>query len=73
MPMDPALLIARRNKLGLTQREVAEAASMKQQEYARLESGGRRNPRIETLETVAAALKCKVDDLLVKAIVKRRK
>jgi transcriptional regulator with XRE-family HTH domain len=64
MPMDPDRLIARRNELDMTQQQVANAAGMKQQEYARLESGGRLNPRIETLESVAGALRCRIDDLL---------
>ncbi|WP_077530824.1 helix-turn-helix transcriptional regulator [Vreelandella utahensis] len=44
----------RRKALGLTQREVAERVNMPRQQYQRLEAGG--NPRLETLELVAASL-----------------
>ena len=44
----------RRKALGFTQREVAERIGMPRQQYQRLESGG--NPRLETLELVAASL-----------------
>jgi transcriptional regulator with XRE-family HTH domain len=71
MPMDPEQLILRRRAKRMTQQQVAEAAGMKQQEYARLESGKRLNPRLETIESVAHALQCRVDDLLIKVKKKR--
>lgn len=65
MPLNPAALLARREKLGMTQQAVADAAKMPQPEYARLEKGHRPDPRLSTAESVARALRCKVDDLLV--------
>src|SRR3954468_22175283 len=73
MPMDPAKLIERRTALRLTQADVAAAAGMKQQAYARLETGGRLNPRIDTVEKVARALECAVGDLLVAPKLGRRR
>lgn len=50
-------LRARRTRLHLTQQQVAVAAGMSQSTYARLEAGGRANPRIDTVERLAAALR----------------
>ena len=73
MPMDPERLKARRTELKMTQQQVADEAGMLQQEYSRLESGGRDNPGVNTLEDVARALRCKVDDLLVRPVRKNKK
>ncbi|MFA5056475.1 MAG: helix-turn-helix transcriptional regulator [Opitutaceae bacterium] len=57
-------LKSRRLALGLTQRQVADLAAMPQPAYARLESGGRENPRIDTLQRLAKALRTTPDKLL---------
>lgn len=62
--MDCDRLKKRREELQMTQQEVADAAGIAQQAYARLESGERNNPTINTLEAIAQALRCRVDDLL---------
>lgn len=57
-------LRSRREKLGLTQQQVADAAGIAQPTYARLESGGRENPRIDTVEKLAKALRTTAGKLL---------
>src|SRR6266550_5132311 len=58
---------ARRAEKGLSQRELAELVGTTQSAIARLERGGR-PPRIDTLLTIADALKC---DLVVDLVPKR--
>ena len=52
---------ARRSKLGLSQKQLADLCGTTQSAIARLESGGR-PPRIDTRLGIAAALEC---DLMV--------
>lgn len=54
----------RREKLGLTQQQVADSAGIMRPVYARLEGGGRANPRADTLRRLAAALRTTVDRLI---------
>lgn len=57
MPLDPTKIREFREKLRLTQDDCAAAAKMPQPNWARIESGERCNPHLETAERVAAALK----------------
>ncbi len=50
--------------LGLTQREVAETARMKQSALSRIESGSR-SPRLDTLQRLAGAMGCVLEVELV--------
>lgn len=52
-------LIALREERGLSQRDLADRAGMKQPQLARLETG-QVEPRLDTLQRLAAALNCKV-------------
>lgn len=60
--LDPARMRAHRGNR--RQSDVAKAAGMTQASYARLETGGRPDPRLSTAVRVARALGCRVDDLL---------
>jgi DNA-binding XRE family transcriptional regulator len=65
-PIDPAALRARRERLKLTQQQVADAAGIMREAYARVETGRRPDPQLSTAVAIAHALRCKVDDLLAK-------
>lgn len=52
-------LIALREQRGLSQRDLADRAGMKQPQLARLETG-QVEPRLDTLQRLAAALNCNV-------------
>ena len=56
----------RREAMGLTMNEAASRAqfSTKQQWYA-VESGARANPSAQTIVSVAFALGCRVEDLMI--------
>ncbi len=54
-----AQLVARRKELGLTQRELADLAGIKQPALARIEQNGA-VPRIDTLNKIAKALRVEV-------------
>lgn len=57
LPVRLAIMIAKiREKLGLTQGELAKRMGTKQQVVSRLESGEEINPRLDTLEKAARAL-----------------
>jgi DNA-binding XRE family transcriptional regulator len=64
MPLDPTKLKARRERLGLTQEQAAQAAGMVREAYARIESGARTDPRLSTAQAVAKALRCPLAKLL---------
>lgn len=63
MPVDAKVLKQRRESLGLTQQQVADAAHMPQQAYARIESGKRGNPSFKTVEALSDALGLRIDDM----------
>lgn len=70
MPLDPAKLKSRRERLNLTQQEVADAAGLQRSFYARLESGIRpdtgkpNDPALSIAESVAKALRCPLAKLM---------
>lgn len=49
---------ARRQQLGLQQKDMKLRIGMNQQQYQRIEAGG--NPRLETLELIAEGLEAKL-------------
>jgi transcriptional regulator with XRE-family HTH domain len=57
-------LISMRKELGLTQRELAEQADIKQPQLARIESG-KQSPRLETLAAIASKVGYSVEIRLV--------
>ena len=56
-------IAARRQALGLTQAQLAEKAGVIQQTIDKWERG-ERNPGVPSLKKLAAALDCKLEDLL---------
>ena len=56
-------LKARREELGLTQKQVAEAAEITQAQYSHIENG-RGAPSLQTLVKLASALRTTPDSLL---------
>jgi transcriptional regulator with XRE-family HTH domain len=67
--MDPHRHLAdnlrdRRLRLGLSQREVAEAAGMRSEAYARYERGGVPDPMLSTLARLARGLYVQPAELL---------
>jgi DNA-binding XRE family transcriptional regulator len=58
-------LIHARSAAGLTQEEVAEKMHTKAPAIARLESGGKHSPSIETLRKYASAVGCRLEVRLV--------
>jgi predicted transcriptional regulator len=64
MPINTTELTRRREALGITPAEAARRAGMKPQQWNSLERGWVRDPQISTLARVAAALECRVDDLI---------
>jgi len=62
--LDPAKIAARRAELMLTQAQVAAAIGISQPAYARMETGGRVDPRLSTAAKLAAALSISITDLL---------
>ena len=55
-----------RNKKGVSQDKLSKLADITYNTIIELESGATKNPRVETLQTIAAALGVGVDDLLKK-------
>lgn len=66
MPIDPTKFQARRAALGLTQAQLAERAGMHQTRVSEIERGDNLDPRLSTIEALARALGCRVDQLLEK-------
>ena len=65
MPLDPAKIRSRREKLGLTQPQAARLAGLTTwQHWQKLELGRTPNPRADTLAAVARVLGCRAEDLL---------
>ncbi len=62
--LDPKKIETRRK--GYTQTELAKKAGMSVQQWNNVESGRKPNPTISTVERMARAMKCRVDDLLSK-------
>lgn len=58
-------LIAQRRRMGMTQKELAQAANLTQSVIARLESK-KATPQLDTLLKVAAALNCDLKIVPVK-------
>ena len=54
--LDPDKIAARRSELMLTQAQVAAAIGISQPAYARMETGGRIDPRLSTAAKLAVAL-----------------
>ena len=57
-------LRATRERIGLSQYELAKHSGVPQAVISDIESGKTKAPRIDTLQRLAAALHCTVDDLL---------
>ena len=57
------LLKQKREEKGLNQTELARMSGVKQQTISMIESGDRKNPGIETMNALAVALKCDLQDL----------
>lgn len=53
-----------RLKKGITQIELSEKSGVKQSIISNIETGDTKNPRIDTVYRLAAALGCKLDDLV---------
>lgn len=64
MPLDPEKIKSRREHLTYSQGEMARRAGMSVQQWNALETGKKEDPRVATVETVAKALRCKIDDLM---------
>lgn len=59
------LLRQEREKKGISQPELARMSGVSQQAISLIESGERKNPGIETMSALAAALGCGLGDLCV--------
>lgn len=59
------LVIARKKK-NLSQQELARLSGVPQRTISSIETGFRKNPGIDTLAMLAAALGCSIDDLIRK-------
>lgn len=53
-----------RKKCGISQAELARRAGVPQGVISYIECGRTKHPRIDTLQAIAAALQCTVDDLV---------
>ena len=53
-----------RKKKGVSQDKLSKLADITYNTIIKLESGATKNPRVETLQTIALALEVSVDDLL---------
>ena len=53
-----------RKKLGISQAKLAEQTGIAQGVISYIECGRTRHPRIDTLQALASALGCTVDDLI---------
>lgn len=73
MPMDTQYIVSRRLQLKLNQEEAATRAGWTKNsiaagkvKWSELEHGRYPDPRLSSLEAIATALQCGIDDLLVK-------
>ena len=53
-----------RKKRGMSQAELARRAGIPQGVISYIECGRTKHPRVDTMQAIAAALQCTVDDLL---------
>ena len=53
-----------RKKRGMSQAELARRAKIPQGVLSYIESGRTKHPRIDTMQAIASALQCTVDELL---------
>jgi transcriptional regulator with XRE-family HTH domain len=63
MPINPKALKHRRNQLRLTLQELADASKVDRQTIHRIETGARSTVRPRTVEKLAKALRCPIEDL----------
>ncbi len=64
MPLNHSEITRRREAKGLTKTDAAKLASISVQQWNDIESGRYPDIRLSTLEAMAKALKCKVQDLI---------
>jgi transcriptional regulator with XRE-family HTH domain len=65
MPLNLEYIRQRREQLGLTQQQAADAAGFPNlQKWSQYETGKIPDPQLSSLESIARALKCKVGKLL---------
>ncbi len=63
MPLDPHKLRSRRQSLDWSQAAMARRLGIQPPHYCRLEAGRIANPRLATMERLAAVLACRLDDI----------
>jgi transcriptional regulator with XRE-family HTH domain len=63
MRISPERLRRQRQRLGLSQQQLAARVGLKQPNISRIESGRNDYPRLESIKRLAKALRCKVEDL----------
>ena len=64
MPLSPEKIRSRREQLGLSQTDAALLAKMPVQNWNRVESGERSDPRLSSAQRIAFALRCRLESLL---------
>lgn len=64
MPLDPAKIRSRREKLKLTQTDAAARAGILRPSWARVESGSHTNIEFATAEKIAKALDCQLHAIM---------
>ena len=64
MPLSPANITKAREAAGMSKLDAARACGWHAPTWHQFEAGERPNPTLDTLETVARALRCCVQDLL---------
>jgi HTH-type transcriptional regulator / antitoxin HipB len=64
MPLDPTAIRTRAQELGLNGTELAARAGLTAPALSRLLAGGRPDPRLSTVERLAAALETSVSQII---------
>lgn len=64
MPLDPAKIKARRERLKLSQTDAASRSSLARPSWSDYETGKRDNPSLDIAERIATALQCRLTSLL---------
>jgi transcriptional regulator with XRE-family HTH domain len=65
MPLNTGYIRQRREQLGLTQQQCADAAGFPNlQKWSQIENGHIADPQLSTLERIAKALRCKAAKLI---------